>query len=285
MDSSAITSLLIPSEIMSKRPISAELENRVMLYNIKDCSKYAIFSYGSNSLKQLQGRLNNPLLKSYDAYTLNYKRIFCGYSKNWNGGVASLIPCNNEKTEGIVVFLNKEEIEILDKYEKNYNKQKIICNVLYKSLNKEFFIEEECIVYIANNNDFIIVPSMQYLVAINLMLNQHNKNNTINISGLINNNLVNIKTWNFPKNIKNLNLYALFIIINSYKKKPWKVPKDLNKIIEKLNLININNIEDLNIFIKNDNGYNYINNKLKNNSLTKMSLNTYNIIKKVLSLK
>ena len=247
--------------------------------------KFAVFSYGSNSIKQLQGRLNNPLLKSYYAYILNYKRIFCGYSQNWNSGVASLFPYNNEKTEGIVVFLNKEEIEILDKYEKNYNKQKIICNVLYKSLNKEFFIEEECIVYIANNNDFIIVPSMQYLVAINLMLNQHNKNNTINISGLINNNLVNIKTWNFPKNIKNLNLYALFIIINSYKKKPWKVPKDLNKIIEKLNLININNIEDLNIFIKNDNGYNYINNKLKNNSLTKMSLNTYNIIKKVLSLK
>jgi len=244
--------------------------------------KFAVFSYGSNSIKQLQGRLNNLLLKSYYAYTLNYKRIFCGYSENWKGGVASLFPCNNKKTEGIVVFLNKEEIEKLDKYEKNYNKQKIICNILYTSLNKAYFIEEECIVYIANNNDFIKLPSIQYLVAINLMLNEHNKRDSINISGLINNNLVNIKKWIFPKNIESLNLYSFFIIINSYKKKPWKVPKDLNKIVEKLNSININNIKDLNIYIKNDNGYNILNNKLISNLNNKISLNTYNIIKKYL---
>jgi hypothetical protein len=244
--------------------------------------KFAIFSYGSNSLKQLQGRLNNPFLKSYYAYTLNYQRIFCGYSQNWNGGVASLFPCNNEKTEGIVVFLNKEEIKILDKYEKNYSKAKITCNILYKSLNKDFFIEKECIVYIANNNDFITLPSMQYLVAINLMLNEHNKRHTINISGLINNTLVNIQKWNFPKNIENLNLYSLFIMVNSYKKIPWKVPKDLNKIVTKLNLINIYNIKDLNIYIKNNNGYNNLNNKLISNLHNKISLNTYNIIKKIL---
>jgi hypothetical protein len=244
--------------------------------------KFAIFSYGSNSLKQLQGRLNNPLLKSYYAYVLNYKRIFCGYSQNWNGGVASLIPCNNEKTEGLVVFLNKEEIEILDKYEKNYNKEQIICNIFYKSLNKKYFIEKKCIVYIANNNNFIALPSIQYLVAINLMLNEHNKRHNINISGLINNSLINIQKWNFPKNIENLNLYAFFVIINSYKKTPWKVPKDLNKIIEKLNSININNIKDLDIYIKNEHGYNNLNNKLISNLHNKISLNTYNIIKKVL---
>lgn len=266
----------LESETTNDYMISKKSLSKIIL------QKFAVFSYGSNSIKQLQGRLNNPFLKSYYAYTLNHKRIFCGYSKNWNGGVASLIPYNNEKTEGIVVFLNKQEIEQLDKYEKNYNKQKIICDILYKSLNKEYFIQEECIVYIANNNNFILFPSEQYLVAINLMLNEHNKTNTINISSLINNNIVNIKKWNFPENIKNLNLYSLFVVINLYKKIPWKVPKDLNKIVKKLNSININNIKDLIIYIKTDNGYDNLNNKLISNLYNKISFNTYNIIKNLL---
>ena len=76
--------------------------------------KIPIFSYGSNSLSQLKGRLQNLNLISYGAYVNGYKRIFCGHSNNWNGGIASLVEKKFMKTYGIVVYLDNHELSKLD---------------------------------------------------------------------------------------------------------------------------------------------------------------------------
>ena len=49
---------------------------------------HAVFSYGSNGIQQLRQRLKNSKLQFKPAILPNSLRIFCGASKNWEGGVA-----------------------------------------------------------------------------------------------------------------------------------------------------------------------------------------------------
>jgi hypothetical protein len=120
-----------------------------------------IFSYGSNSIFQLRGRVNNNNLISYPAYIENYKKIFRGYSNGWKGGVASLVKKKFIKTYGIIVFLSENEVSKLDYYELGYHKEELVCTILEKYENKKNI---NCYVYIANDNNWISPPSEQYLL-------------------------------------------------------------------------------------------------------------------------
>ena len=71
--------------------------------------KYLVFSFGSNSIKQLRGRLKNKNLKGRQAILSGHIRIYGGCAKTWNqSGVASLYKTNNEsdKVYGSVVELS-----------------------------------------------------------------------------------------------------------------------------------------------------------------------------------
>jgi len=233
-----------------------------------------VFSYGSNSIYQLKGRLNNKHLISYPAYIIGYKRIFCGHSNNWNGGVASLVKKKYMKTYGIVVYLDKNELSKLDSYEINYTKHEIICNIMID--NK--YIESKCLTYIANNNNWISYPSEQYLIAIQIMLEEHFLNviDYIIISKINEKNIPqNIKKWKFKKSNDQISLTSFFLIVNTYKNIPWKVPSDINNIVAKLNLININDIDSL------KDSFMHINSKLLEINKTKLSKDTLFILKKI----
>jgi hypothetical protein len=243
-------------------------------------NKIPVFSYGSNSISQLKGRLENFNLISYPAYVYGYKRIFCGYSNNWNGGVASLIKKKYIKTYGIVVYLDKNELSKLDSYEINYVKEEIICNIM---INNNY-IEYKCITYISKNNKWISLPSEQYLIAIKIMLEEHFSKfiDYIIISKINDNNVENIKKWKFPKNIYKLSLISLFMIVNSYKDIPWNSPKNINNIRNKLNSINIFDIIDIKNYLINKESFNKLNNKLLNKNHKKISNDTFLILKKIL---
>lgn len=133
-------------------------------------SLYPVFSYGSNSISQLRARVDNLTLQSHPGYINDYKRIFCNYSKKWNGGVATLIHKKNIKTYGIIVYLTQEELEKLDSYEINYRKELLDCYLIQKNQEKDEKID--CIVYISNDNTWIKSPSQQYLIAIKVMLEE-----------------------------------------------------------------------------------------------------------------
>ena len=237
-------------------------------------NKIPLFSYGSNSLSQLKGRVQNYDLISYPAYVNGYKRIFCGYSNNWNGGVASLIKKRFIKTYGIVVYLDKDELCKLDLFEINYTKQEIICNVMFDNI----YIEYKCFTYIANNNNWISLPSIQYLIAIKIMLEEHYSKNINYI--IISSVKENIKKWNFPKDVNKLSLTSLFVIVNSYKNIPWILPKNVNTIIYKLNSVNIHDIDTLKKYLINEEKFNELNNKLSKLYHKKLSNETYLILKK-----
>ena len=247
-------------------------------------TKIPVFSYGSNSISQLKGRVKNFNLLSYPAYVYGYKRIFCGHSNNWNGGVASLIKKKFIKTYGIVVYLDNNELSKLDSYEINYVKKEIICNLMIK----DNYIEHKCIkciTYISKDNKWISAPSEQYLISIKIMLDEHFSKfiDYIIISKINdNNNIENIEKWKFPKNIYELSLTSLFVIVNSYKYIPWKSPKNINNIKNKLNSVNIFDIIDIKKYLINDESFNELNNKLFDKNHKKILYDTFLILKKLL---
>ena len=221
---------------------------------------YSVFSYGSNSISQLRGRVNNSALQSYPGYVDGYKRIFCGYSKRWKGGVASIIKKKYIRTYGIIVYLSKEELKILDGYEQNYTKINIECAVLnHNNDNNKVLQIIECIAYQSDNHEWINYPSQQYLVAIKIMLDEHNLYQQYCPKLIIakyNNYLKrteNLLRWKFP-NKPLLELSSFFVVVNSIREIPWKMPQDLNSIEERMHKLHIFTINDLEKYL-NDNFY------------------------------
>ena len=74
-----------------------------------------LFSYGSNSPKQLAERLGHPV-EGRAAYAEGWMRVFRGYSERWQGAVASLLPSRGQKTYGYVAEVSPHDLSILDGY-------------------------------------------------------------------------------------------------------------------------------------------------------------------------
>lgn len=75
------------------------------------------FAYGSNTLSQLQDRVDNFNLVSKPAIARGFARIFAGYSYGRQGGVASLVQSDGDFCLGSVTYLSSEEFSLLDPYE------------------------------------------------------------------------------------------------------------------------------------------------------------------------
>ncbi len=75
------------------------------------------FAYGSNlSRKQMSERCPDALPK-FAATLPNYRLIFTGWSRKWNGGVASIKPSKGEKVMGGVYEITERCLRKLDGYE------------------------------------------------------------------------------------------------------------------------------------------------------------------------
>lgn len=238
---------------------------------------FSVFSYGSNSIYQLRGRLDNYSLKSNPAFLEGYKRIFCRNSEKWNGGVASIIPKKYIKTYGIIVELTLEELNKLDKYETGYSKIYVECTLI-KDISNNPSKKIICIAYQANDHEWIAPPSQEYLVAIKVMLDEHDLFNRYMLCVIVSkydslvNKIENLQKWKYPSKEK-LELRSFFVIVNSMKKNYWKIPYDLKNIINKLNKLNIRSINDLELLLKNNN----------NIFLLIFKLSTLKILKKLLN--
>jgi len=78
-------------------------------------TKTYLFSYGSNSPRQLAERLGHPV-QGRAAFVDGYLRAFRGWSQRWEGGVATLIP-GRGKTYGYVAEVTPADLAVLDRYE------------------------------------------------------------------------------------------------------------------------------------------------------------------------
>ena len=116
------------------------------------------FAFGSNmSSKRMQERLGwSP--SRLGAILLDYEMVFNKHSND--GGKANIIYSPGDLVEGILYYVNEEDLLILDKYEgvetKQYRRYEI--EVRYKNKNSI-----SAIAYKALNTGKIIAPTEEYL--------------------------------------------------------------------------------------------------------------------------
>lgn len=124
-----------------------------------------LFSYGSNNVEQLSQRVKRvtPFQVS-PAYIENYTRIFAGYSRRWNGGVASLYPAKGMRTYGSLVEISTQELDELDKYEQGYTRIIMPVYCLEKQGPQNAFV------YVKNNPVITHLPSESYMRSIRKQL-------------------------------------------------------------------------------------------------------------------
>jgi gamma-glutamylcyclotransferase (GGCT)/AIG2-like uncharacterized protein YtfP len=144
----------------------------------KTAEKFKLFCYGSNGTKQLTERVEAQPgeLVASAAYVKGYTRIFAGYSERWDGGVASIHPCDKSRVYGSVVELTEKQLKKLDRYEGGYTRTSID---VYAGRGSP---AGKCFVYIKDNHTFVSPPSDAYLKAIRTMLDETKSGAKTNIN-------------------------------------------------------------------------------------------------------
>lgn len=209
-----------------------------------------VFCYGSNGTKQLRARIENNELRSHPAWLENYERVFCKSSSLWNGGVASLAPCEGSVTYGAVVSLTLEEKERLDCFEGSYRTEEL--KIKYGT--PDCATEAEAFAYVAGQGintygsghyteTMTTPPSQQYLTAIYCMLAEHwprDVSSVITIASYetTQKSVASVSQWVLPQ-MKDLSLEALCVVINSQLEVPWTMPHTIGEFVGKLNAIGI----------------------------------------------
>lgn len=213
-----------------------------------------VFSYGSNSSKQLAARVQNYDLKTYAAYLSGFKRVFCLESSGWGGSaVASLAPCGDGVVYGSAVQLSTDELALLDRFEGGYRKE--ILSVMVKtetsSLAEPLETKIDAITYVAGQVEQSrytlslrngLLPSEQYLCAIHGHLNEHwsMDGECINIRTYIHvdssdDRVEDVTMWRHSGvNELPRSLEALCVEISLRLNVPWKMPITIQEVCESL---------------------------------------------------
>lgn len=76
-----------------------------------------LFSYGSNHPAQLAERLGHDVREARGAYVEGWQRVFRGWSRRWEGGVASLERKPGAVTYGYIARISPSDLDLLDRYE------------------------------------------------------------------------------------------------------------------------------------------------------------------------
>jgi gamma-glutamylcyclotransferase (GGCT)/AIG2-like uncharacterized protein YtfP len=138
--------------------LESSLEDSVLIKKLP-IAQY-LFSYGSNHPGQLKDRLGRSV-DPIQAWLPNYGRVFRGYSRNWNGSVASLIRDRTRTVYGFVVPIGSGDIKKLDRFEG-------VRSGAYKRAILPIQTNNGIIkanVYVSTSQDFS-PPSQRYLKAI-----------------------------------------------------------------------------------------------------------------------
>lgn len=187
-----------------------------------------VFSYGSNSVRQLRQRLRNPALTSTPATLPSYSRVFCLSSSNWaGGGVASLAPSppNAAPAQGSVVSLTPDELARLDEFEHGYRRASLTAVVSGAPA--------PVIAYIAGAGGpadrkawtppMTVRPSEMYLTAVRLHLRDAwgaGAGDVVEVASFEDGVVVRKGAWEYP-GAGGLGAEALLLESNWVSRKPW----------------------------------------------------------------
>jgi cation transport regulator ChaC len=243
-----------------------------------------IFSYGSNSVVQLRGRVQNPTLQAYPAHVDGWDRIFCFWSSTWKGAAASLEP-SESRTYGSAVNLSEREIELLDRYETNYELTPLNINVY---LNSEEVVLQGY-AYIANDKIWSGPPSEQYLTAIHLMLREQwgssNSCLQILVKGVFEDNpsVRHIHTWTHPGSHA-ISLPALCVEVNSRRSTPWVMPQTIHEIVHKLSLVGIHSSAQLAVHLTSQERMDALNENITRQGCISFQIDTLKLFRDALGI-
>lgn len=182
---------------VQKRNMSSFMLTGGAAMNVDTQVPIMLFSYGSNSTKQLAERLGRPreTFTRIPGYLQDYVRIFAGYSRRWGGGVASVHALPGKRVYGTLTALNETELGMLDRYETGYTRHRM---TVYTGNNGT----SQAVVYVKNNPMFTTMPSEAYMRAIRTMLDetQRRHKNKILIHGVMKDNSIKkMGTWSHKK--------------------------------------------------------------------------------------
>eukprot|EP00466_Bigelowiella_natans_P001679 jgi/Bigna1/78504/fgenesh1_pg.55_\ len=244
-----------------------------------------VFSYGSNSVSQLVGRLNitDPLsLNVRGAKLRDFIRTFAGNSRGWNGSVANITPVVDKVVYGIVVDVTPAQLELLDRFEgvpNVYERKSVRVDV-----NTDAKLE--CQVYIRRSSRCESPPSKQYLCAIGEMLMDRRK-------ALGHSQTTEMKIHALDSNERKLrdpyvhsrrpgSLEELVILTNTRKGLKWELPTFLHSIIHKFNVVGVNDICSMQKFL--GQGLRTVNEQFRSEGCSAITTDTFNAMKNVLGL-
>ena len=117
------------------------------------------FAYGSNLNRQQMLERCPNCQPRFTAELPSYRLIFTGWSRQWQGGVASIKPSRGDKVLGAIYELSDKDLPRLDKYEgypDTYNRLKV---TVYRDTGEAV----EAVTYIKNQQSEETRPSPQYL--------------------------------------------------------------------------------------------------------------------------
>jgi hypothetical protein len=108
-----------PSERCEVASVKADTAMEIVrLHDQASATNIPLFSYGSNSVKSLQGRFETTRhMEAYRCELLHHKRVFAGYSNQWGGSVATIIPSRDDTVRGVLVYISEQERAKLDVFE------------------------------------------------------------------------------------------------------------------------------------------------------------------------
>lgn len=221
-------------------------------------SSWLIFSYGSNSTKQLQKRVENLSLTSAAAVAHDFSRCFCRQSQRWGaGGIATLAPEAGAKTFGSVVRLSEAEKVRLDVFEFGppgtanppYRLEPLLVTIRGDTQPQPAFA------YIANSTPpgdaaftaaMTVPPHEQYLVAIHAMLREHYdmEGETITVRSFAP-PLAVVSEWTHPGARRLESLGSVVVEVNMRREVPWVMPQTIAEVTAKLGRIGVSTVPQL----------------------------------------
>jgi hypothetical protein len=253
--------------------------------------RYHVFSYGSNSVAQLRGRVRNATLTASPAIARDYDRIFCMSSSRWGGtGAASLAPAPGKSTWGAVAALTAEELELLDSFEfPAYERVKITVTVT--SQESRVDAEITAFAYLAKDCMWKVPPSEQYLTAIHVMLREQwpEQEIVIAVKGVFDvggiSRIIHVSDWRHPGATR-LGLPALCVEVNSRlaAENSWVMPRTIVDIEEKLSCVGIASTPQLAVWLTCTDLMTALNEKLKSVDQRPFHLSTLQLFKEALEL-
>lgn len=215
--------------------------------------RIATFGFGSNSVRQLRGRLRSPELQGFPGRVQGQVLAFCGPNQSWAldsdsdaVGTATLVSRPGETAWGTVAFLTDEQLDVLDGFEgvpRVYQRQhfdgEVFCSGHWHQL--------QLVAYIKVSQDWY-PPSEAYRCAVsrNLRGSFPDLNNIAvrDVHGKVR------EQWQHP-GYKSLGLAAFLFEVGIRKEEPWEMPSRIRKTLAALNRIGVHGTaETLEIALK-----------------------------------